>query len=255
MPENFVTCPCQHCSEKIEFDASGFAKNETRTVQCPHCSLETIVFVPVSQQSERTSSVHSLAVRGTVLDFSVQTNEGIISGDDGQRYHFQGADWRETGKYPAKGMRVDFSPQAGKATSIYLIHPNASGSPGGSEKRECNRLTAGLLAIFLGCLGIHKFYMGQTQTGCVYILISVLTCGLGAWVMAIVGIVEGIVYLSMTQTEFEQKYILNPPNNVTPLQGLGKVITVPPKKRFLWLIAIFAAIFGLLVILELLHGL
>jgi tetratricopeptide (TPR) repeat protein len=43
---NYVTCPCQYCSGKIEFDASTFDKGETRTVLCPHCGLETIIFVP-----------------------------------------------------------------------------------------------------------------------------------------------------------------------------------------------------------------
>ena len=43
---NFVTCPCQYCNGGIEFDASGFEKGETRTVECPHCHLETMVFMP-----------------------------------------------------------------------------------------------------------------------------------------------------------------------------------------------------------------
>jgi hypothetical protein len=46
MPENYVTCRCQHCNKGIEFDASGFEKGEARTVECPHCKLETLIFVP-----------------------------------------------------------------------------------------------------------------------------------------------------------------------------------------------------------------
>jgi hypothetical protein len=45
-PLRFVTCPCQHCDGHIEFDASDFTKDETRTVECPHCHLETVIFVP-----------------------------------------------------------------------------------------------------------------------------------------------------------------------------------------------------------------
>ena len=45
---HFVTCRCQHCDAHIEFDASDFEKDETRTVECPHCHLETIIFVPPS---------------------------------------------------------------------------------------------------------------------------------------------------------------------------------------------------------------
>jgi len=43
---NFVTCPCQHCSGKIEFDANQLDPAENTTVPCPHCELETIIFVP-----------------------------------------------------------------------------------------------------------------------------------------------------------------------------------------------------------------
>ena len=43
---NYVTCRCQHCDKGIEFDASDFEKGETRMVECPHCNLETIIFVP-----------------------------------------------------------------------------------------------------------------------------------------------------------------------------------------------------------------
>ena len=42
----FVVCRCQHCDGGIEFDANGFEKGETRTADCPHCNLETIIFVP-----------------------------------------------------------------------------------------------------------------------------------------------------------------------------------------------------------------
>ena len=48
-PENephFVVCHCQFCNKNIEFDASDFADDETRQVQCPHCDLETVIFVP-----------------------------------------------------------------------------------------------------------------------------------------------------------------------------------------------------------------
>lgn len=41
----FVTCPCQHCSGSIEFDASGLAQGETTNAECPHCQMETILFV------------------------------------------------------------------------------------------------------------------------------------------------------------------------------------------------------------------
>jgi DNA helicase-2/ATP-dependent DNA helicase PcrA len=43
---NYVTCPCQHCSGNIEFDANQLDGAEKVAVPCPHCGLETKIFVP-----------------------------------------------------------------------------------------------------------------------------------------------------------------------------------------------------------------
>ncbi|NTW51345.1 MAG: TM2 domain-containing protein, partial [Chlorobiaceae bacterium] len=63
-----------------------------------------------------------------------------------------------------------------------------------------NRLATALFALFLGSLGIHKFYLGQTGMGIVYLLF----CWTG--IPAIVGIVEGILLLVMSDEEFVQKF-------------------------------------------------
>ena len=46
-------------------------------------------------------------MKGSILDFSIQHNTGFISGDDNQRYSFNGADWRSE-RPPSRGDRVDF---------------------------------------------------------------------------------------------------------------------------------------------------
>jgi TM2 domain-containing membrane protein YozV len=69
------------------------------------------------------------------------------------------------------------------------------------------KLAAGLLAIFLGSLGIHKFLLGYTNAGLIMLLVSLLTCGVGATVMWVIGIVEGITYLTKTPEEFRSIYI------------------------------------------------
>ena len=43
---NYVTCPCQHCGGKIEFDANQLDPAENTTAPCPHCALETLISVP-----------------------------------------------------------------------------------------------------------------------------------------------------------------------------------------------------------------
>lgn len=71
------------------------------------------------------------------------------------------------------------------------------------------KLAAGICAILLGALGIHKFILGYTTEGVIMLLVSVLTCGVGGAVMGIVGLVEGIIYLTKTDEEFVNIYIVN----------------------------------------------
>ena len=71
------------------------------------------------------------------------------------------------------------------------------------------KVAAGVLAILLGSLGVHKFYLGYTKEGVIMLLVSLLTCGLGASVMSIIGIIEGIVYLTKTDEEFVETYVTN----------------------------------------------
>jgi TM2 domain-containing membrane protein YozV len=63
-----------------------------------------------------------------------------------------------------------------------------------------NRVTAGVLAILLGDFGIHKFYLGQKGMGILYL------CFFWTIVPGILGIIEGIQYLSMSDTDFAVKY-------------------------------------------------
>lgn len=58
-------------------------------------------------------------MKGTILDFSIQTNLGLISAEDHQRYEFNGAQWR--GQHPPqRGDQVDFQiNHAGQAEQIY----------------------------------------------------------------------------------------------------------------------------------------
>jgi phage shock protein PspC (stress-responsive transcriptional regulator) len=59
-------------------------------------------------------------MKGTVLDFSIQTNAGLISGEDGKRFSFVGSEWKESA-HPAKGMVVDFEPRENLAVGIYFV--------------------------------------------------------------------------------------------------------------------------------------
>jgi TM2 domain-containing membrane protein YozV len=69
------------------------------------------------------------------------------------------------------------------------------------------KLAAGLSGIFLGFLGIHKFVLGYTTAGVIMLVVTLVTCGLGGFVMGIIGLIEGIIYLTKTPEEFQAIYI------------------------------------------------
>lgn len=74
-----------------------------------------------------------------------------------------------------------------------------------------DKVAAGVLGILLGWLGIHKFYLGYNKEGLIMILVSLLggivTCGIATGVISIIGLVEGITYLTKSDTEFAQIYV------------------------------------------------
>jgi len=90
-------------------------------------------------------------------------------------------------------------PQELASSSELLAKPGSGAS----------RIVTGLLAIFLGTLGIHKFIMGYRLAGGIMLGASILgfiICGVPTLVMAIVGVIEGIIYLSMNDNTFKLKY-------------------------------------------------
>lgn len=63
-----------------------------------------------------------------------------------------------------------------------------------------NKVAAGVLGIVLGGFGVHKFYLGQVGRGILYLVF----CWTG--IPAIVGLVEGIIILTMSDAQFDARY-------------------------------------------------
>ncbi|HEV2454768.1 MAG TPA: NINE protein [Verrucomicrobiae bacterium] len=91
------------------------------------------------------------------------------------------------------------------APEFSLSPPPVSGP--GCNSRASNKIPAGVCAILLGGLGIHKFILGYTGAGLIMLLISLLTCGLLWPILHILGIIEGIIYLCKSDDEFVRTYV------------------------------------------------
>jgi len=76
------------------------------------------------------------------------------------------------------------------------------------QKRGADKkIVCGILAIIIGGLGIHKFVLGYQTEGIIMLLVSILSCGMLAPIMHVVGIVEGIMYLTKSDEEFVRTYV------------------------------------------------
>lgn len=86
-------------------------------------------------------------------------------------------------------------------SSIGIPTPPAPGTPTVSPYVDTkSKSTAGILALLIGGLGIHKFYLGQNAMGILYLVFC------WTYIPAIIAFVEGIVLLTMSDDEFNRKY-------------------------------------------------
>jgi len=72
---------------------------------------------------------------------------------------------------------------------------------GGSGDHDKERTVAGIFAILLGAFGVHKFYLGKVGQGIIYLIFF--------WTLipGIIGFIEGILYLTKSEEEFQRKYV------------------------------------------------
>jgi TM2 domain-containing membrane protein YozV len=139
-------------------------------------------------------------MRGRVLGWDNQISQGQISGEDGQRYLFSRADWRET-YWPQRGQMVDFESTLNHAANIFVMQ----GVSGQKDK-----VAAALLAFFLGAFGAHKFYLGKTGAAVTMLLLSTFGAILlfvPPMIMGLIAFIEFIIYLVTDDAEFQRKYV------------------------------------------------
>ncbi len=100
--------------------------------------------------------------------------------------------------------------QASLANSVSTgYQPMQSVNPGAMTDWKAmgadKKITAGICAILVGWLGVHKFILGYTTEGVIQLVLGILTCGL----TNILSIVEGVIYLTKSDEEFVRTYIQN----------------------------------------------
>ncbi|MBM1105568.1 NINE protein [Aurantibacter crassamenti] len=107
----------------------------------------------------------------------------------------------------AKEAASDFADEAKKTANEFTENAKEAFNEIGGENKK---LLAGIIAVVLGSLGIHKFILGYQKEGIIMLVVTLLvggiTCGIGASLMGIIGLIEGIIYLTKSDEEFYQTY-------------------------------------------------
>lgn len=106
-----------------------------------------------------------------------------------------------------EGPKYDNYSEPTSASPKVTVNVNVGSNPQQSAYQEHSqyvskksRMTVVVLAIFLGGLGAHQFYLGKTGLGILYLIFC------WTWIPAIIGLIEGIMYLCMSDYEFNRKY-------------------------------------------------
>ncbi len=148
-------------------------------------------------------------MRGQVLGVDPRTGEGLVAGQDGQRYRFAPEDWAHRGE-PAIGIEVDFEAANDRALSVFPM-PTAPGprravppTPVAAPTNDRNKYVAAVMAFVIGTLGIHRFYLGRTGLGIVMLVLSITVIGLV--ISAPWALIDMIRYLLMSDEEFAGRY-------------------------------------------------
>ncbi len=92
------------------------------------------------------------------------------------------------------------NPQYGYDPNQYQMgqdpNQNYYQQPGQYGPQPKSKIAAGVLGILLGAFGVHNFYLGYNGKAVAQLLITLLTCGIGAAISSIWGLIEGILILT-----------------------------------------------------------
>ena len=102
-------------------------------------------------------------MKGEILDYNIQESNGIISGDDGQRYSFENKDWKSS-ELPKVNQIVDFEVDENQAKSVYAIKMQ--------EKNSNTTLLLLVIGISLTIFGLYFLYLAIFDVIDVYTLLT-----------------------------------------------------------------------------------
>ena len=226
---------CGSCRRELAQDDEWIALDGGE-IWCADCWMQRFGGRPAPAAEETLPSVQSSPPQEvhapSVVDFQLQAGPpgnapaGVSAiGDVGQGGWYYLAGGQQVGPLPTEALaRIVRAGQVGANVMVWRngmdgwmplalvpeLAPLAEQAPGAvpilpaahevARHNGKSKVTAGLLAILIGGLGIHKFYLGGWGWGLLYIIL------IWTFIPAIVAFIEGIIYLTMSERAFDDTY-------------------------------------------------
>ena len=193
---------CPKCKKRYEIEDADPGL-EIQCV-CPRCGNQfyyvvpaqaTAAIVPAVPRTPATTQAPQPEVSQTEL---VRTHPCPKCGrqvNDGATYCPECGGYQLAGADPKAQPQPVVQPQI-----VYVQQPQAQVNYVPPRLHNRSKVVAGILGIFLGGFGIHKFYLGQIGMGILYLVFC------WTYIPAIIGFIEGIIYLCTGDNDFDAKY-------------------------------------------------
>ncbi|WP_378181082.1 TM2 domain-containing protein [Aquimarina sp. SS2-1] len=136
------------------------------------------------------------------------SNENDNLGDDIKKGAEEVFDSAKEAAKKAKHKAGEFAEEAKETAEEFMDEMKET-----FESNENKKILAGVLALVVGGFGIHKFVLGYHKEGIIMLvctlILGAVTCGFAGWVVWVISIIEGIIYLTKSDEEFYQVYQIN----------------------------------------------
>lgn len=189
---------CPDCNSAVSIDETAYSTGEVATGFCPRCGAVVKAMVehggkdlPVKkeqklQQSPQYQNAEVVPQpQQPTIDHALKKAELELKARE--------LELRE------KEMKHS-QEQAKQAQQAANFASQQYSQPYGVPEAAKSKTTAGILGILLGGIGAHHFYLGNTGRGIVYLLFC------WTYIPSIIGLVEGITYLTKSEADFAAKY-------------------------------------------------
>lgn len=192
-----IKTKCENCGVMIITNEEDYAPGTEQAVACPRCNTHSTVLIPSKGTSNREvitrqGEVPSVQNSQQPDDLRHREAEIMLKAKDlelkERELQLREKEYNSSQNQPVNNQQT-----------VVEHHYHYSNDPVPVSSKS--KTTAGLLAIFLGALGAHKFYLGKTGMGILYLVFC------WTYIPGILGLIEGIVYLTKTDADFHRDHV------------------------------------------------